>query len=137
VNSAVLREVRAAAKRGPNTAKWRAIAAACTSLLRHKFEEHPEGRYDDASGRWHPSGRDADVFDPATLQRSDRGSELKSQRPWRSIDHCAALHDANPATTRRYVRLFLSDRPHDKVAVLKLMPLETAAKVLSAALAKD
>lgn len=104
-SSSFLQEVRAAIPAGGNE-EARALAAACTYLLRERRAEYPELACDE-SGRWHAAGLDGQVYDP--VQKNGKRPILTPRSGiFKTLAHCAELHRADVELTAEYVRLLSS-----------------------------
>ena len=130
-SAAVLFGLRAATAVEHGTLEQKAIAAACTTLMRQRREEEPEGSRN-ADGQWHPQGKDAAVFVPVHLGFDFfvGGLPVPAERVCRNVRHCAALYGADLALTRRFIRALRSKAVGDRVRVLRWMPDELAAETM-------
>ena len=130
VKTFFLERARAVAAVADEAAQTEAIKAAVTYVLRGSGVEHPDRELDD-HGRWMPSGRDAAVF----LASSPVGiTGPKAMRTCRSLHHCAALFDADVALTRKYARIFRSEKSGSYAAALRTLPPQVSAKLFLDAL---
>lgn len=107
----------------------KAIASACTCLLRHRRDELPDGERD-SLGQWHPTYREAAVFAPVQLITKDFVCDAPAQAVCRHLRHCAALHGADVALTRHFLTLLKSRDIIDRLKVMKWLPAELAARVM-------
>lgn len=120
MHTKTLKQIRAAALSARHYKNNRALAAACTALLRQSHAEHPEGE-------WIPSGRDAEILD-GPLQRKRAARPVSHVAVCRTVTHCAKLYAIDSALTRQYVELI---KPHAGLHdVLPFLPKPIAAKLL-------
>lgn len=109
-SAAVLEGLRDASGFRQSNSHEKAIAAACSCLLRQRGDEQPEGDCD-ADGSWHPKGKDAAAFAPVRLCLTGVLWEVSAKAVCRNVRHCAAVYDANVALTCRFVRVLTSRKP--------------------------
>lgn len=77
------------------------LNAVRTFLLRESGLQSPEGGFDNAR-RWFPQGRDKEVM--ADVRYPSRSFPFSYLKACKSIKHCAALFDADPAEVRRLAK---------------------------------
>lgn len=77
------------------------LNAVSTFLLRESGLQAPDGGFDSAR-RWFPKGRDKEVM--ADVRHPSRSFPFSYLKACKSIKHCAALFDADPAEVRRLAK---------------------------------